>query len=144
MLRLFITALLFLLPLNALAQEDISASLNEAFKGQSQYLPNERENFADTAELLGLNKITAKTSNLVGKAGETLKFGTLSVKIESCWKSAPDEKPESAALLEITESKPGEEKIKLFHGWMYASSPSLNPLEHAVYDITLIKCSAAE
>lgn len=124
----------------SLAQTDLKSSLNEVISGEGEYLPNEPENFSDTAELLGLNKITAKTLKIRIKNGELIRFGNLQIKLESCWKSAPDEKPESAALLEISENKTSDEKEKLFHGWMYASSPSLNPLQHPVYDVSLIAC----
>lgn len=29
---------------------------------------------------------------------------------------------------------------RIFSGWMFASSPALNPLEHAVYDVWVIDC----
>lgn len=141
LLRAFIfVSAFFILSHTGFAETDLKNSLNEVISGEGEYLPNEPENFSDTAELLGLNKITAKTLKIRIKNGELIRFGNLQIKLEACWKSAPDEKPESAALLEIYENKTGDDREKLFHGWMYASSPSLNPLQHPVYDVSLVNC----
>jgi hypothetical protein len=51
-----------------------------------------------------------------------------------------EETPESAALLEIHDVKPGENRVLLFKGWMFASSPALSALEHPVYDIWVKDC----
>ncbi|MEZ5927688.1 MAG: DUF2155 domain-containing protein [Parvularculaceae bacterium] len=48
-----------------------------------------------------------------------------------------------AAAPEETEETPTESAAdpdRIFSGWMFASSPALNPLEHAVYDVWVIDC----
>ena len=52
----------------------------------------------------------------------------------------PEEPPESTVYLDITEIRPGEAPVDLFHGWMFASSPALNGLEHPVYDVWVLEC----
>ena len=59
-------------------------------------------------------------------------------------RTPPQEAPESAAFLEIDEAKQGEEPVALFTGWMFASSPGLNALEHPVYDVWVLECKGAE
>ncbi len=90
--------------------------------------------------LQGLNKVTGKTSRLEGPAGTLLTFGNLQIVARRCWKSDPFERPENAALLDISETRPGEPPRQVFLGWMFSSSPGLSGLEHPVYDITVLGC----
>jgi len=94
----------------------------------------------------GLNKVTAKTELIDISLDADVPFGTLLLSLKKCWHSAPDEKPEHAALLEIFERKlDGTEQDKLvFSGWMFSSSPAVSALEHPVYDITLLACKRAQ
>lgn len=105
-------------------------------------LPAKKDNPKMTQHglLQGLNKITARTSELPLSVNKKAPFGTLTITLHKCWKSAPDELPENKALLEITEHIPGESKKLLFYGWMFSSSPSLSALEHPVYDVTVLEC----
>jgi hypothetical protein len=95
------------------------------------------------AQLQGLDKITARVSQFNAPVGETVRFGTLSIIVRDCRRSPPEERPENAAFVEIYESRPGEEKERLFSGWMFSSSPALSALEHAVYDVNLLACRPA-
>ena len=96
-----------------------------------------------TAVLQGLDKITARVSNLAVAVDDIRAYGTLRITVRACRKRPPTEPPESAAYLEISDQKPGEPLVALFSGWMFASSPALNALEHAVYDVWLLDCSKA-
>jgi hypothetical protein len=93
------------------------------------------------AVLHGLDKITARVRQLEVKVGQSVPFGTLSIKVDSCRKAAPEDTPESAAFLEITDTKPGEAPRKVFSGWMFASSPALSGLDHPVYDVWVLDCA---
>ena len=95
------------------------------------------------AFLQGLDKITARVSKFEVPVGTPVRFGTLSIRVRDCEKSPPEEAPESAAFLEIDEIRPGEANLRVFSGWMFASSPALSALEHPVYDVTLLDCRAA-
>ena len=52
----------------------------------------------------------------------------------------PEETPESAAFIDVWEVRPGEAAASMFRGWMFASSPALNALEHPVYDVWVLGC----
>ena len=91
-------------------------------------------------ELRGLDKVTARISRLELEIGKPARFGTLEITAQSCSKRPPEEPPEVSAFLEITEARPGRIAQKLFSGWMFASSPALNALEHPVYDVWVIDC----
>jgi hypothetical protein len=90
--------------------------------------------------LQGLDKITARISTIVAPIGTTVTFGTLQITVGICRKHPPEDPPETAAFLEITEARRGEAPARLFSGWMFASSPALNALEHPVYDVWVIDC----
>lgn len=91
-------------------------------------------------KLRGLNKITARQSVMESTVGLPISFGNLTIYPKECWKSSPEEYPESKILLDIWEQKPNEENIRIFYGWMLASSPGLVSLEHPVYDINILQC----
>ena len=97
----------------------------------------------DKVILQGLDKVTARVSTLEARVGEVVRFGTLEIIARSCDKRPPEETPESAAFLDVWEIRPGEPAVSLFRGWMFASSPALNALEHPVYDIWVLDCGQA-
>ena len=94
------------------------------------------------AVLQGLDKISARTSQIEAPVGASIKFGTLSIIVRDCEQSPPEDTPENAAFVQIFETPPGEETKRLFSGWMFSSSPALSELEHPVYDVTLLACKA--
>lgn len=93
--------------------------------------------------LRALDKITARVEALEVQVGQPFRFGTLFITAHNCRSTPPEETPEAAAFLSITELKPGEQELKHFKGWMFASSPALSALEHPVYDIWVIGCKDA-
>ena len=95
------------------------------------------------AVLQGLDKISARVSAIEVPVGSSVQFGSLSIVVRDCERSQPEDQPENAAFLQIYETPPGEEKKRLFSGWMFSSSPALSGLEHPVYDVTLLGCRAA-
>ena len=87
-----------------------------------------------------LHKITAQVSRVsVPVAKPRRLFGHLDVLVRTCRKAPPEETPEVSAFVQVTGVRQGK-KEKLFSGWMFASSPSLNPFEHPVYDLWLVDC----
>ena len=95
------------------------------------------------AVLQGLDKITARVSKFEAPVGAPVQFGTLAIRVRDCEKSSPEDTPESAAFIEIDESRANDVRTRVFSGWMFASSPALSALEHPVYDVILLDCKAA-
>jgi hypothetical protein len=95
------------------------------------------------AVLQGLDKITARVSEIEAPVGTTVRFGSLSITVRDCEKAPPEDKPESAAFLQIDEVRPGEDNVRRFSGWMFAQSPALSSLQNPVYDVILLDCKAA-
>ncbi len=98
----------------------------------------------DGVLLQGLDKVTARISEVRVPLGTQVRFGTLEITAYKCLKHPPEETPESLALLEIRDARPGEPGTVLFRGWMFASSPALNALEHPVYDVWVKDCLNAK
>ena len=94
----------------------------------------------DTVVLQGLDKVTGRVSKIEAPVGATVKFGTLELITRACDKRPPEETPESAAFLDVWEVRPGEPAKGVFRGWMFASSPALSAMEHAVYDVWVLDC----
>ena len=86
------------------------------------------------AILQALDKITARVKRLPVHVGQAGTFGTLSILVDACRKAPPEDSPESAAFLKITDGK-SDPAQTIFSGWMFASSPALSALDHPVYDI---------
>ena len=96
------------------------------------------------ATMQALDKITARISTLSAPVGEARQFGTLEVTVQRCVFHPPEETPENAALVVIRDLgyEPSVEPAEVFSGWMFSSSPAISALEHPVYDIMLLACSA--
>ena len=92
--------------------------------------------------IIGLDKITAKTFPIKIKLGETAKFGLLEIKALKCGISG--NKNDSVAYLQVKDiSENQNEKVFIFNGWTFSSNPSLAPIDHAIYDICLVSCDNA-
>ncbi|MFN3523061.1 MAG: DUF2155 domain-containing protein [Phenylobacterium sp.] len=104
----------------------------------------------DVAVLQALDKITAETVRFEAAVGKPVRYKSLVFTVRACERSTEEEAtPDAIAYLTIESQpkaapgKPTPAARQAFRGWMYASSPGLNPLEHPVYDAWLITCRAA-
>lgn len=95
------------------------------------------------AVLQGLDKTTARVSTIEVPVGRLARFGTLEITARACHKKPPTETPESAAYLEIVDVRPDSPAVRVFNGWMFASSPAVSAMEHPVYDVWVIDCRKA-
>ncbi|MEL7540218.1 MAG: DUF2155 domain-containing protein, partial [Pseudomonadota bacterium] len=112
-----------------------------------------------------LDKITGRSTDFEMLIGEPKVYGSLRIDLQTCFQTPPEEPPESAAFLKVTTANitqvqtmaeprdlteeelsavADEEPELRFSGWMFASSPGLNALEHPVYDIWVIACSEVD
>jgi hypothetical protein len=94
----------------------------------------------------GLDKITARTFKFEAPVGATVRFNKLLITARMCSVRPPEETPETTVFVEIAEATAdgGEELRRLFSGWMFASSPGLNALEHPVYDVWVMGCQVED
>ena len=93
------------------------------------------------AVLIGLDKITAKSSELTINLNEIKKFGPLEIKILKCGKAKVNNKIDSVAYIQVKDLTINQnEQVFIFNGWTFASDPSLSPFDHAIYDLQLVNC----
>jgi hypothetical protein len=91
--------------------------------------------------LRGLDKITGRSTDIVAPIGKPVQFATLTITARYCYSTPPSETPETAAFVQIDDHRPDQPEKRIFSGWMYASSPGLNGMEHPLYDVWAIKCN---
>ena len=96
------------------------------------------------AILIGLDKITAKSTKLIVGLDKSKRFGFLEIKILKCGKVEVNNKIDSVAYMQVKDlTKNENEQVFIFNGWTFASDPSLTPFDHAIYDIQLLNCNNA-
>jgi hypothetical protein len=93
-----------------------------------------------TATFNGLDKITGRIIVFDAAIGETVQFGALQVTPRSCYTRPPNETPNTTGFLEVDEITLQGDTRRIFTGWMFAASPGLHAVEHAIYDIWLVDC----
>ena len=93
------------------------------------------------AELNILDKVSSKTSTIKVKIKEEFIFQNLLINVLKCQNSKFDDDPEVTAYMQVKDLKSkSNDKVYIFNGWTFASSPSIRPFDHPVYDIWLKKC----
>ncbi len=101
-------------------------------------LDNHEGNFL---EIKILDKVSTKNISLTLKIGEEKKFQNLIIKSLKCKNSEFDDNPDITAYLQVRDTNNKDnDKVFVFNGWAFASSPSLRPFDHPVYDIWLTRC----
>ncbi len=98
-------------------------------------------NDTNLIEIKILDKISSKTSQLSLNIGEETNFENLIIKILKCKNSEFDDNPEVTAYMQVQDvTLNNNDKVFVFNGWTFSSSPSITLFDHPVYDIWLIKC----
>lgn len=93
------------------------------------------------AVIIGLDKITAKSSMLLVNLNEIKKFGPLEIKILKCNNIKVNNRMDNVAYMQVKDlTENDNEKVFIFNGWTFASDPSLTPFDHAIYDLQLLNC----
>ncbi|WP_353184090.1 DUF2155 domain-containing protein [Bosea sp. (in: a-proteobacteria)] len=93
-----------------------------------------------TAVFAGLDKITGRIISFEVAIDETVQFGALQLTPRVCWTRPPTEAPRTDAFVEVDEVTFNNEYRRIFTGWMFADSPGLHGVEHAIYDVWLTDC----
>ena len=109
--------------------------------------PSRRPRFP-VAILQALDKVTAESMRFEAPIGQPIRYHNLIFTVRSCETTTADEPGEDAmAFVEIEAQAPNPARAaplqrQIFKGWMFAAEPSINPLQHPVYDAWLIACKA--
>jgi len=96
--------------------------------------------------IAALNKRNGTTEQFAAHPGDTLRFATLTIRVRACETTPPWEARQTAAYLQVDDApvqvRTTVPKTKrVFSGWMFAESPSLNPLQHPLYDVWVKSCT---
>ena len=94
-----------------------------------------------TVELSILDKVSSKNTNIKIQIGEEFLFQNLSIKVLKCYNSEFDDDPEVTAYMQVKDNTMNNnDRVFIFNDWTFASSPSIRPFDHPVYDVWLKKC----
>jgi hypothetical protein len=91
----------------------------------------------------GLDKITGRIISFDVYIDETVQFGALQVTPRVCYTRPSTEAPLTDAFVEVDEITLSRKVRRIFSGWMFADSPGLHAVDHAVYDVWLTDCSTS-
>jgi hypothetical protein len=101
----------------------------------------ETTNESIKVNIVALDKITAKTSDINLFLGETKKFGLLEIKALKCGNVESASEQNQAAYIQVKDLSDNlNNQVFVFNGWTFSSSTTLNPLDHPVYDLWLVSC----
>ena len=105
----------------------------------AQEVNNANENIL--VEINILDKVSSKNTILKLNLGEEKKYQNLLIKVLKCENSKFDDDPEITAYIQVKDLNVSDnEKVFIFNGWTFSSSPTLNPFDHAIYDLQLVNC----
>ena len=92
------------------------------------------------ANFSGLDKITGRLVQFDVYMDETVQFGALQITPRACYTRPPTEIQRTSVFVEVDQVSLRGGTTRIFTGWMFAESPALNAIDHAVYDIWLVAC----
>ncbi|WP_163846267.1 DUF2155 domain-containing protein [Pseudooceanicola aestuarii] len=96
---------------------------------------------APGATLRAMDKINAETQDFDLIAGGLARMGNLEITLRECRFPEGNPAGDAYAYLDIVETGRGEGDSTIFSGWMIASSPALNALDHFRYDVWVLRCN---
>ncbi len=152
---LFILISFYFSPLNAETQVDLQniqptfeeelETIDDKKTEQFNYIKSKKRKKIQTNEtivsLRALDKITAKTLDIDILLGKKKKFGYLEILPKNCKRSPDTNDSGVVAYLQVKDlSDKSDEKVFVFNGWTFSSSPTLRPFDHPVYDLWLTGC----
>jgi len=92
-------------------------------------------------EIKILDKVSSKSTLFPLKIGEEKKYKNLLIKSLKCKNSEFDDNPEIIAYIQVQDlTNKDNDEVFIFNGWTFSSSPTINPFDHPVYNIWLMKC----
>jgi len=124
-------------------------AVTASFSSESavSYAPKKRPRYA-VAIIEAVDKVTAESVRFEAPLGKSVRYKGLIYTVKACETAADDEAMSDVMAymrvrtnpVEATNTSPAIKSKEIFRGWTYASTPSLNPIQHAVYDAWIIGC----
>ena len=118
-------------------ENNISSNLDENILKDSNLTKNDKIYI----NLKALDKITAKTSSFRIAIGDKKFFGPLEIKALKCQLFEGENSSDTVAYLQVKDfSTKDNDRVFLFNGWTFASSPTLQSIDHPIYDLWITGC----
>ena len=119
--------------------EDKNITLNKSDDISSE--PKSLKDDKVYINLTALDKITAKTSSIKLAIGDKKIFGSLEIQALKCQLSESSDTSDTVAYIQVKDlSAKDNNQVFLFNGWTFASSPTLQSIDHPVYDLWITSC----
>ena len=120
-------------------KDELSSSLNSDENFSEEKLNKKKKKIF--INIKALDKITAKTLAIKLGIGEKKYFGSLEIKGLKCQLSENNEFSDAAAYLQVKDlDAKDNNQVFLFNGWTFASSPTLESIDHPIYDLWITGC----
>lgn len=151
-MRSCLTLMLLMLAAPLLAQDEIVVTPLEELIGELVTTPNEvteeylttsteaqaqKVSVAEGGELRVLDKLTGEVKDLSLQNGEMAALGFLAVTLNECRYPVDNPTGDAFARVEVVDRK---ESTPLFAGWIIATAPALNAMDHPRYDVWALRC----
>jgi len=118
-------------------ESNISSNSDESILKDSNLIKSDKIYI----NLKALDKITAKTSSFRIAIGDKKFFGPLEIKALKCQLFEGANSSDTVAYLQVTDSSTKDnDRVFLFNGWTFASSPTLQSIDHPIYDLWITGC----
>ena len=118
-------------------ENNISSNLDENILKDSNLTKSDKIYI----NLKALDKITAKTSSFRIAIGDKKFFGPLEIKALKCQLFEGESSSDTVAYLQVKDfSTKDNDRVFLFNGWTFASSPTLQSIDHPIYDLWITGC----
>ncbi|MDJ0827502.1 MAG: DUF2155 domain-containing protein [Rhodobacter sp.] len=121
----------------SLLEPELDLDLVDPDLGSEESVEQDQAAVAAGAVLRGLDKVSGATRDIEMATGDVVRFGRLEVTLGECRFPVGNPSGDAFAFLVI---RYGATPEPVFQGWMIASSPALNALDHARYDVWVLRC----
>ena len=122
-------------------EDIVDQNVNLNYSENSQEENKVKKNEKIYINIKALDKITAKTSAIRLTIGEKKFFGSLEIKVLKCQLSENGDFMDTVAYLQVKDlSAKDNNQVFLFNGWTFASSPTLQSIDHPIYDLWITSC----
>ena len=123
--------------LEKIEDKNITLNTSDVISSETKSLKDDKVYINLTA----LDKITAKTSSIKLAVGDKKFFGSLEIKAFKCQLSEDGDTLDTVAYIQVKDlSAKDNNQVFIFNGWTFASSPTLQSIDHTVYDLWITSC----
>ena len=123
--------------LEKIEDKNITLNISDNISSESKSVKNDKVYINLTA----LDKITAKTSSIRLAIGDKKFFGSLEIRAFKCQHSEGGDTSDTVAYIQVKDlSTKDNNQVFLFNGWTFVSSPTIQSIDHPIYDLWVTSC----